>query len=334
MAFGITYHHCSDELIAGIEQLINDWKSNKNDFESFTSGSTGQPKRIIHSRDQISASAKRTNEYFNLTNESKVLLCLSPKTIGGKMVIIRALVGDYAVACVTAQKNPFSVLPNTAHFDFASLVPYQLSAILSSDQRQLSQIKTILIGGAALSQQLEKQCAELHPRCFIGYGMTETVSHIALRKLNEPYYTLLPGVRLNYKSNQTTITDSKLSIYDLKITDVLHVINDSEFEWMGRADFVINSAGIKIHPEQLEAIISTFIATPFIISSVPDQFLGERCVLLSEVEISTELFEEIQAACDAKFGNYSKPTAIFIVKISMLSNGKIDRYSTQQSLIH
>lgn len=334
MAFGITYHHCSDELIAVIEQLINDWKSNKNDFESFTSGSTGQPKRIIHSRDQISASAKRTNEYFNLTNESKVLLCLSPKTIGGKMVIIRALVGDYAVACVTAQKNPFSVLPNTAHFDFASLVPYQLSAILSSDQRQLSRIKTILIGGAALSQQLEKQCAELHPRCFIGYGMTETVSHIALRKLNEPYYTLLPGVRLNYKSNQTTITDSKLSIYDLKITDVLHVINYSEFEWMGRADFVINSAGIKIHPEQLEAIISTFIATPFIISSVPDQFLGERCVLLSEVEISTELFEKIQAACEGKFGNYSKPTAIFIVKISMLSNGKIDRYSTQQSLIH
>jgi O-succinylbenzoic acid--CoA ligase len=103
---------------------------------------------------------------------------------------------------------------------------------------------------------------------------------------------------------------------------------------MGRADFVINSAGIKIHPEQLEAIISTFIATPFIISSVPDQFLGERCVLLSEVEISTELFEEIQAACEGKFGNYSKPTAIFIVKISMLSNGKIDRYSTQQSLIH
>lgn len=334
MAFGITYLHCSDDLIAAIEQLINDWKSNKNDFESFTSGSTGQPKRIIHSRDQISASAKRTNEYFNLTNESKVLLCLSPKTIGGKMVIIRALVGDYAVTCVAAQKNPFSALPNSVHFDFASLVPYQLSAILSSEPRQLSRIKTILIGGAALSQQLEKQCADLHPHCFIGYGMTETVSHIALRKLNEPYYTLLPGARLNNKSNQTTITDSKLSIYDLKITDVLHVINDSEFEWMGRADFVINSAGIKIHPEQLEAIISTFIATPFIISSVPDQLLGERCVLLSEVEISTKLFEEIQAACEGKFGNYSKPTAIFIVKISMLSNGKIDRYSTQQSLIH
>jgi O-succinylbenzoic acid--CoA ligase len=334
MAFGITYHHCSDDLIATIEQLINDWKSNKNDFESFTSGSTGQPKRIIHSRDQISVSAKRTNEYFNLTNESNVLLCLSPKTIGGKMIIIRALVGDYAVTCVAAQKNPFSTLPNSAHFDFASLVPYQLSAIISSDPRQLTRIKTILIGGAALSQRLEKQCAELHPRCFIGYGMTETVSHIALRKLNEPNYTLLLGVSLNDKSKQITVTDSKLSIYDLKITDVLHVINDSEFEWMGRADFVINSAGIKIHPEQLEAIISTFIATPFIISSVPDRLLGERCVLLSEVEISTELFEKIQAACEREFGNYSKPTAIFIVKISMLSNGKIDRYSTQQSLIH
>lgn len=332
MAFGISYYQCSEQLITEIEQLIHNWQSENNEFESVTSGSTGQPKRIIHTRNQLIASAKRTNTHFNLSNESKVLLCLSPKTIGGKMVLIRALVGDYSVSCVAPQKNPFTTIPNTERFDFVSLVPYQLEAILTEKPASLSTVKCILIGGATLSQKLEKECAQLHAQCFIGFGMTETISHIALRKFAQPYYTLLPGVSLTSNINETIINDSHLSINNLLTTDIVHQINEQQFEWLGRADFVINSGGIKIHPEQLEQIISPLLAIDFLITGIPDESLGERCVLVTVTAISNENWTKIKQACANTLGKFVVPKGIIQSRLYYLPSGKIDRLTTKKMI--
>jgi o-succinylbenzoate---CoA ligase len=332
MAFGITYHHCSEQFIQDVESIISDWQSSKNELQVYTSGSTGKPRLIYHSKDQIIASAERTNSFFNLSSSSSALLCISPQTIGGKMVIIRALVGNYVVHCVQPQKNPFVRSPKNIHVDFASMVPYQLAEVYAVNPSLLNQIGKILIGGANLPAFLEQACAKIHDNCYVGYGMTETISHIALRKINEPYYSVLEGVSITYLNNETIINDSKIKVENLVVSDIIESINEQQFKWIGRSDFVINSGGIKIHPEQLEDVISNFIATPFIISSVPDQQLGECCVLVSSAQIPGELFERIQNACATKFGNYYQPKKVIISAISYLKNGKIDRINTQLSI--
>lgn len=332
MAFGVTYHHCSEQVIQEIESIITDWRSLKNEVQVYTSGSTGKPRLIKHARNQVIASAERTNSFFNLTATSSVLLCISPQTIGGKMVIIRALVGNYEVHCVQAQKNPFVQLPANLNVDFASLVPYQLTEIVATDPNLLKRVGKILIGGANLPAFLEETCAQIHDNCFVGYGMTETISHIALRKLNNPYYSVLEGVNITQLNNETIINDSKIRVENLVVSDIIESLNEQQFKWIGRSDFVINSGGIKIHPEQLESIVSTYIATPFIISSIDDQQLGECCVLVSETPISDELFKNIQDACSNAFGNYYQPKKVIIASVSYLINGKIDRIKTRLSI--
>lgn len=332
MAFGITYHHCSKQVIQEIESIITDWQSMKNEIQVHTSGSTGKPRLIKHARNQVIASAERTNSFFNLRETSSVLLCISPQTIGGKMVIIRALVGNYTVHCVQAQKNPFVQLPIDLHVDFASLVPYQLAEIVATEPTLLKRVGKILIGGANIPALLEETCAKIHANCFIGFGMTETISHIALRKLNNPYYSVLEGVRVTQLNNETIINDSKISVENLVVSDSIESLNEQQFKWIGRSDFVINSGGIKIHPEQLESIVATYIATPFIISSIDDQQLGECCVLVSEAPVTTELFKNIQDACSNAFGNYYQPKKVIIATISYLNNGKIDRIKTRFSI--
>jgi O-succinylbenzoic acid--CoA ligase len=332
MAFGITYHHCSEQVIQEIEAIITDWQSLKNEMQVHTSGSTGKPRLIKHERNQVIASAERTNSFFNLRETSSVLLCISPQTIGGKMVIIRALVGNYAVHCVQAQKNPFIQLPIDLHVDFASLVPYQLTEIVATDPTLLKRVGKILIGGANIPTILEETCAKIHDNCFVGYGMTETISHIALRKLKNSYYSVLDGVRITQLNNETIINDSKISIESLVVSDIIESLNEQQFKWIGRSDFVINSGGIKIHPEQLESIVSTYLTTPFIISSIDDRQLGECCVLVSEMPISEELFEKIQKACSNAFGNYYQPKKVIIATVSYLINGKIDRINTRLSI--
>lgn len=332
MAFSITYHHCSDEVIHEIESIIKDWQSKKNDLNVYTSGSTGKPRLIKHSRKQVIASAIRTNSFFNLTSTSSVLLCISPQTIGGKMVIIRALVGDYNLHCVQAQKNPFAQLPADLTVDFASLVPYQLAEIVAIDPALLKRVDKILVGGANIPPLLEETCAQIHENCFIGYGMTETISHIALRKLKNTYYSVLEGVRLSQLNNETIINDTIISVKNLIVSDIIETLNEHQFKWIGRSDFVINSGGIKIHPEQLESIISSFIATPFIISSIADHQLGECCVLVSEAPITKELFKKIQNACKTEFGNYYQPKKVIVSTVYYLNNGKIDRINTRLSI--
>ncbi|WP_430402451.1 AMP-binding protein [Fluviicola sp.] len=333
MAFEVTYTDCSAETQQEIQAIIELWNQNSPTYQVKTSGSTGTPKSITLVREQLEASAKRSNSFFNLDENSRVLLPLSPHTIGGKMMIIRALVGNYSIEIREPSSNPIMELASGSHYSFISLVPYQIKRILEETPENLNRFDYILLGGMGLSSQLEQLLSSVKPAVFIGFGMTETVSHIALREMGNPVYEALEGVELEVSENGLVISDSKLGIERIQTTDLVRLIDSKHFNWIGRADFVINSGGIKIHPEKLEQVIDELIETPFIIGGIPHETLGEACVLVVESALSEEKFRQVQALIQEKFGKYAAPKQQVIASILKTGNGKIRRKETLKALL-
>ncbi|MNV19227.1 2-succinylbenzoate--CoA ligase [compost metagenome] len=325
MAFKIHVLHCSSETQAEISAVIDQWKNSDSSYQVKTSGSTGDPKLIPLSRAQLEASAKRSNAFFHLNENSRVFMCLSPQTIGGKMMLIRALVGNYAIDITEASGNPETQIQNNTHYSFISLVPYQIKRILEETPEKLNQFDQILLGGMGLSNDLEKILSTLKPSIYLGFGMTETVSHIALRKMGTPIYEALDGVNLESENDCLLVSDSKLGIQQMKTNDLVKFHGPNRFEWLGRADFVINSGGIKIHPEALEQVVDSAISVPFIFGGMSHDSFGETCVLILEKALSETDFKHVQALVQEKFGKYAIPKQQIIRPILKTENGKIRR---------
>lgn len=335
MSFSIDFIHCELHLQDEIMNLITEWESGKTLFPVQTSGSTGAPKDILLKREQIISSANRTNAFFNLNENSHVCLCISPSKIGGKMVLLRALIGGYKVSVFPIQANPFSRIDaKIDSFDFVSLVPYQLYDLVTNTPKILLHFKTILLGGSLLSSHLETKTVKAHSNCYIGFGMTETVSHIALRKLGTPYYTCLDGVSVVVENNKMVISDTLLKIDSLESTDCIELKADNTFKWLGRNDFAINSGGIKIHPEEIEQYISAFVSSTFIISGIPDEQLGEKCVLLIEKPLTEDKWSELKNVVLKKFGAFSVPKNQIKAQLIFGENGKILRLQTVKQLLN
>jgi len=308
MSFQIHFHHCDDHLQQACRNVIDEWTSGNDTLTFATSGSTGTPKQIILRKQQIAASAKRSNSYFNLNEKSKVLLCIHPQHVGGKMVLIRALLGHYEVHVVPVQRNFWEFMPNLA-FDFVSLVPLQIQAALSQDIRLFQAFKTILIGGSALHPNMEQavvQSSNMDSTFYMGFGMTETISHIALRKLGQEEYTLLPDVILEVYPTETHILDNATGV-DITCTDVLEMTSKNTFKWIGRNDFVINSGGVKIHPERIEQLLTDHILGNYVIASLPDELFGEKVVLITEQSLDYAERTRIEEIIRATFGAYAVP---------------------------
>lgn len=325
MAFQIRYFDCSAETQAEIDAVIDQWQNPGSSYGVKTSGSTGNPKLINLSRAQLEVSAKRSNAFFGLNENSRVFMCLSPKTIGGKMMLIRALVGNYAIDIAEASGNPETQIQNNTQYSFISLVPYQVKRILEETPEKLNLFDQILLGGMGLSDDLEKKLAVLAPSVFIGFGMTETVSHIALRKMGTPVYEALEGVNLESEDDCLVVSDSKLGIQQLKTNDLVKFHGPNRFEWLGRADFVINSGGIKIHPEALEQVVDSSISVPFIFGGMLHDSFGESCVLIIEKALSETDFQRIQQLIQDQFGKYAIPKQQLVRPILKTENGKIRR---------
>lgn len=332
MAFEVTYTNCSAETYQEIRSIIALWNEKSVEYKVKTSGSTGTPKSILLKREQLEASAKRSNAFFGLNENSRVLMPLSPHTIGGKMMLIRALTGNYAVQVVEPRANPLEEIDPKSRFSFISLVPYQVKSILEETPARLNRFDTILLGGMGLSSELEQTLSELKPTVYMGFGMTETVSHIALRKMNDPIYQALDGVQLAVSNSSLIINDSKLGIAHMQTNDEVELIDPTHFKWLGRADFAINSGGIKIHPETIEQIIGEYIHVPFIIGGIPHETLGEACVLILEEALPEEKFRQIQEIIREKFGKYAAPKQQVISHILKTENGKVRRKETLNAL--
>lgn len=356
----------SKKLSVAVFNFLESW-FNENDFiEVQTSGSTGKPKCIQLQKKYMVNSALATGEFFNLFENTKVLLCLSVKYIAGKMMLVRALTLGWKLDVVEPISNPLK--SNTKKYDFAAMVPLQLENSLAN----INAIKKLIVGGAPVSNQLLNKIQKIDTEVFATFGMTETITHIAVKKLNnfnsvilstveksinnveitsvnpllrndviasetkQSHYKILPNVVISKDSrNCLVINAPKISKQKIITNDIVELISENEFKWIGRYDSVINSGGIKLFPEQIESKLVKIISEPFIVAGIKDEKLGEKLILIIEnfdKNISKEtIFNQLNKL--EILSKYQRPKEIyFIKKLAKTPNHKIDRNKTLQQL--
>ncbi|WP_436516455.1 AMP-binding protein [Ekhidna sp. To15] len=296
--------------------IIRKWYSNAQFLTHQTSGSTGRPKKVNISREKIEISTRATMAYIDPEKSIKSsLLCLNPFHIGGAMVIYRSLICNHDLTIVEPSSDISEVLKKN-HFDLVSLVPIQFNALTKS---QLDQFGTILIGGAPIGVI----DTESKSNIYSTYGMTETVSHIALRKINEEFFSTTGDTEVAYSRNNLlkikgAITDNNW----LTTNDVVEIQSNKLFKWLGRQDFMINTGGIKVNPEDIERQLNLVLEDEFIIGSLPDKQLGSKIVLISSGEEKTIDYSHLE--------KYHRPKANYFGQIIFRTeSGKIDRRKTQ-----
>ena len=222
-----------------ITTFLQEWYDPKDHVIGHTSGSTGTPKEIRLLKKDMLASARLTNEFFNICPSSNLLLCLSPNYIAGKMMIVRTILSGANLVTVKPSSSPLQNIEED--IDFAAMVPMQVITSLSSPETatKLAHIKQIIIGGAAVSPTLEQQLQQIPTACYGTYGMTETVSHIALRQINggkrSPYYFALGKVTFEKDERECLIIHAPhLQQQTFVTNDIIQLTDATHFEWLGR----------------------------------------------------------------------------------------------------
>ncbi|MCX7986197.1 MAG: AMP-binding protein, partial [Bacteroidales bacterium] len=312
-----------------IFQFIDEWIDDKPTIKVRTSGSTGEPKAIELRKDHLRQSARRTQEFFGLRPKDSALLCLPAQYIAGKMMIVRAFVVGYNLMIVPPSSNPFVTL--TTPIDFTAITPHQLAE--SFETLKHKQIRIIIVGGSEIPPALESKLHQLPQNIYATYGMTETGSHVALRKINgidaTDVYEALPGVHFNVDChNRLIIQADYLTITPLQTNDVVQLIDHKHFRWLGRFDNVINSGGIKIFPENIERKIAPVVPYPFYIGTIPDDKLTEKVCLFIEksTPLSPSEEQELLQKIRPLVETYQLPRKVIcLAKFERTNNGKLIR---------
>lgn len=313
--------------------FLEAWANDSPYIKISTSGSTGRAKVLKYKKIHLWNSAEQTCKYFNLNKNSNALLCLSADYIAGKMMLVRAMVSQMNLVCVKPQINPIEQI--TKNIDFAAMVPMQVQKT-AKNLEQLNKIKNLIVGGGKVSDQLVIQLSGYKGNAFETFGMTETLSHIALKQLTptkQKFFTPMSGVELSKTKDNTLIINClKIGVNNLKTNDIVEINRKGEFLWLGRTDFLINTGGVKVSPEQIENKISKLINQPFLILGKPDSILGEKIVLLIEGKpMNTKnLFEKIKQVLK----QYEIPKQIiFVNKLIRTKTEKIDRINSKSLLL-
>ena len=306
-----------------IGNFIQEWLDNNDYVVVKTSGSTGVSKNLVLSKQKMISSAKATGTFFKLPENTNALLCLPSNYIAGKMMLVRAMVLGWNLHVVAPGKNAIS--HDDTDYDFVAMVPYQVQYSLKS----LNKIKKLIIGGAAISKKLNDQLQGVDTEVFATYGMTETISHIAVRRINglakSNNYTALPRVRFSLdKRNCLMIDAPEVSVEKVISNDVVKLISPTSFEYVGRIDHVVNSGGIKLFPEQIEEKLAFYIDRPFIIASEKNETLGEQLILIIE-DATTQENSDFKEAF-LSLSSYERPKKIYTFsKFPFTETGKIKR---------
>ncbi|MBP7346869.1 MAG: AMP-binding protein [Sediminibacterium sp.] len=321
--------------------IVRKWDTGSNNFELTTSGSTGIPGKIRLSRDLLVWSANNTYNYLALSNNEKLGCCLPLNKAGGLMMLIRSLIYNWDIHVVPPQANPIALLEEDC--TFVSFVPYQLIAILNEEKglEKLNKIKKILIGGAAIPSSLLIALKQVTCQCYLGYGMTETASHIALQKIDAAKvsvaFDLLPGVDISIeKSGQIAITIHQLG---MRIeTEDLGELKNGQLVLLGRTQGFINSGGIKVHANQLEKIIESIfveeqIHVNFVVLGLKHKVLGEAISVVTEGYAINELIQsKVNKQITSDLGNNYKVRVWKTMAQFPIINYKIDRLKLKAML--
>ncbi len=317
-------------------QFIKDWLSEEAYVEVQTSGSTGTPKRIHLEKARMVSSAKMTGHYFNFSKGQKALLCLPCDYIAGKMMVVRAFVWGLDLHLVAPAGNPMS--NNKEQFAFAAMVPMQVTKVLEESPEQLEQITQLIIGGGKVGQALYKELQKLPTQCYATYGMTETITHIAIQKLNgvgqSDYFEALPAIQLSLDNRGCLVIDAPNVAIEQVITNDIVQLEADKFKWLGRFDNVINSGGVKVFPEQIEKKLEKIVKVRFFISYLPDEKLGQKVILILEDSQWNDLqITDYQLETKKVLTKYEQAKALyFIDNFAETPTGKIQRNRTKALL--
>ena len=316
--------------------FIKDWLSEEAYVEVQTSGSTGTPKRIRLEKVRMVNSAKMTGRYFNFSKGQKALLCLPCDYIAGKMMVVRAFVWGLDLHLVAPAGNPMS--NNKEQFAFAAMVPMQVTKVLEESPEQLEQITQLIIGGGKVGQALYKELQNLSTQCYATYGMTETITHIAIQKLNgvgqSDYFEALPAIQLSLDNRGCLVIDAPNVAIEQVITNDIVQLEADKFKWLGRFDNVINSGGVKVFPEQIEKKLEKIVKVRFFISYLPDEKLGQKVILILEDSQWNDLqITDYQLETKKVLTKYEQAKALyFIDNFAETPTGKIQRNRTKALL--
>ena len=299
-----------------VGNFIYDWFDNHTFIDLKTSGSTGEPKIIRMEKQAMVNSALATGDFLNLHAGNKALLCLPMDYIAGKMMFVRALILGLDLDFIEPTSNPLK--NNNTNYDFVAMVPLQVENSI----KKLVQVKKLIVGGTSINHSLQKELINLPTQIFETYGMTETCTHVAAKKIGTDIFNALPNVSFSIDDRDClTIDATKISSEKIITNDIVELISNNQFVLKGRFDNVINSGGVKLFPEQIEAKLSPFISTRFYITSLSDETLGEKAVLV----IESEPFEIEDAIFDG-LSKYEKPKQInFKPKFDETPSGKVIR---------
>ncbi len=304
-----------------VGHFLLDWFDQSPFIQIATSGTTGEPKIINIEKQAMVNSAVATGEFFDIRAGSKALHCLPTKYIAGKMMFVRGFILGLDMDFVAPSLNPLENCD--VKYDFAAMVPLQAQSSID----KLHLVKTIIIGGVRMGKSLEQELMKLPCKVYETYGMTETITHIAAKEVGETAFTVLPDVTISYNDkNCLVIHAPRISEGVIETNDLVELVNENQFKFIGRADHVVNSGGIKLIPEQIEEKLSDKIPGRFFVCGVPDETLGERLILVIEGQPS-DFDRSIFDALD----KYERPKDIrFVAKFVETGSGKLMRKETVQ----
>tara|TARA_R110002126_G_scaffold158858_2_gene306115 strand:+ start:247 stop:1293 length:1047 start_codon:yes stop_codon:yes gene_type:complete len=312
-----------DEFEKSIGDFLLDWFDEKSYIDLQTSGTTGAPKIIRTNKQTMVNSALATGDFFELSPGDKALYCLPTKYIAGKMMLVRSFILGLDIDFVEPNSHPLT--KNETKYDFVAMVPLQAQNSLAG----LKNVKKMIVGGAKMSKSLEKSLLKGKTQVYETYGMTETITHIAAKKVGENAFSILPNIHISQNEKNCLVIDAPKISEELIVTnDLVEILNENQFVFLGRIDNVVNSGGIKLIPEQIEEKLANEIHSRFFLGGIPDTILGEKLVLIIEGEKDAAV-----ELCFDGLDKYEKPKNVFYVaKFMETENGKIKRKEMLESI--
>ena len=318
-----------------IEDFLAEWRNESPTVLVHTSGSTGKPKPMWVEKRRMEASARMTCDFLGLREGDTALLCMSLDYIAGKMMVVRALTCGLRLIVVEPSGHPLKSTQKEPSplCTFAAMVPMQVWNTLQKpeERERLMAIKHLIIGGGAIDDALATALAGFPNAVWSTYGMTETLSHIALRRLSGPeateWYTPLPGVSLSLTEDGCLVIDAP-AVHDgrLVTNDIAETAPDGRFKILGRKDNVICSGGIKIQAEEVERLLRAHLRVPYMITERRDEKFGEVVVLLTEGDVDTA-----RDVCQRVLPKYWQPRDyVHTDQVPMTETGKPARKQAEQ----
>ena len=294
-----------------LEEFLSEWNNDSLFVHVQTSGSTGVPKPMLAEKRRMLASARITNDFLGLREGDAALLCMSLDYIAGKMMVVRSIERGLKLITVEPSGHPLNhsqLATDDCQIDFAAMVPLQVYNTLQvpEERKRLLQIRHLIIGGGAIDEALGAELKNFPNAVWSTYGMTETLSHIALRRLSGPeasdWYIPFPSVKVSLSEDGCLVIDAPEVCPERLVTNDIAEISPQGFRILGRKDNVICSGGIKIQIEEVERHLRPFLRAPYLISKRPDPKFGEVAVLLTEDSV-----DEARQVCERVLPKYHLP---------------------------